>query len=130
LIVASKNTARYENDTSPRGDPRPLVEDFAMRGLLWADRYFPQTWFAHEISDDDKWFEMASFMDERRMRCLWLGVRIAKHQKWIKSDAESRAFSVCPFLGTAACLTSMVGITNSCGSGGFPAAGRATLLFG
>lgn len=97
LIAASENTARYENDHFPEGEtPRPLVEDFAMRGLLWADQYFPQTWFAHEISDDDKWFEMASFMDERRMRCLWLGVRIAKHLKWIKYDAESRAFSVMP----------------------------------
>jgi hypothetical protein len=97
LIAASENTARYENDHFPEGEtPRPLVEDFAMRGLLWADQYFPQTWFAHEISDDDKWFEMASFMDERRMRCLWLGVRIAKHKKWIQYDAGSREFSVMP----------------------------------
>lgn len=97
LIAASENTSRYENDVFPEGDtPRPLVEDFAMRGLLWAEKYFPPTWFSHEISDDDKWFEMASFMDERRTRCLWLGVRIAKHMKWIQYDAESRAFSVMP----------------------------------
>jgi hypothetical protein len=97
LIAASENTARYENDHFPEGDtPRPLVDDFAMRGLLWADQYFPQTWFAHKISDDDKWFEMASFMDERRMRCLWLGVRIAKYKKWIQYDAESSEFSVMP----------------------------------
>lgn len=31
--------------------PRPLPEDFALRGLLWVDKYFPADWFSTFKSD-------------------------------------------------------------------------------
>ncbi len=65
-----------------------------MRGLLWTERYFPSNWFSNDqITDDDKWFEMPSFMDERRTRCLWLAVRIAQRADCIMYDPETRHFS-------------------------------------
>lgn len=57
---------------------RPFPEDFAMRGLLWAEEYFPSSWFSEEVDYDDKWDNLASMIPQRRERILWLAVRIAQ----------------------------------------------------
>ncbi|KAK7967611.1 uncharacterized protein PG986_001888 [Apiospora aurea] len=88
------------SDEFPRPDntaPRPLPEDFALRGLLWADKYFPSDWFSNDkIDDDEKYLEVASMTYERKERILWLGVSIARHGKWLLYDEELHQFSV-PF---------------------------------
>ncbi|KAK8106664.1 methyltransferase domain-containing protein [Apiospora kogelbergensis] len=77
--------------------PRPLPEDFALRGLLWADKYFPSDWFSNDmIDDEEKYSEVASMTDERKERILWLGVSIAQHGKWLLYDEKSHQFSVPP----------------------------------
>ena len=34
----------FPSTTSPWRAAPPLPEDYAMRGLLWADNYFPENW--------------------------------------------------------------------------------------
>ncbi|EGU73149.1 hypothetical protein FOXB_16341 [Fusarium oxysporum f. sp. conglutinans Fo5176] len=54
--------------------PRPLPEDFAMRGLIYSEAYFPNDWFQNDSIDDDE--------------------RIATTGKWLRWDEEARQFSV------------------------------------
>ncbi|KAE8451547.1 hypothetical protein EG329_003620 [Mollisiaceae sp. DMI_Dod_QoI] len=59
-----------------KDDVRPFPEDFTLRGLLWADNYFPNDWFTYEkIDDEEKYHERASMTDERKERILWLDIR-------------------------------------------------------
>lgn len=91
---------RIQSSQFPRpekGLVRPLPEDFAMKGLLWVDKYFPNDWFSNEkIDDDEKYFEVASMTDERRERIIWLACRIAKHNKWLMFDETQHKFGVLP----------------------------------
>ncbi|KAK6840949.1 hypothetical protein PG987_001809 [Apiospora arundinis] len=65
---------RIQSDEFPRPvkqSPRPLPEYFALRGLVWADTYFPPDWFSNnKIDDDEKYFEVASMTDKRKERVL------------------------------------------------------------
>ncbi|EWZ78025.1 hypothetical protein FOWG_17646 [Fusarium oxysporum f. sp. lycopersici MN25] len=46
--------------------PRPLPEDFAMRGLIYSEAYFPNDWFQNDsIDDDERYFELPSASEER-----------------------------------------------------------------
>lgn len=75
--------------------PRPLPEDYAMRGLIYVDDYYPKLWFVNEkIDEDEKYFELASMVDQRKERILYLGYKIAAQGTWLKFDADSRQFSV------------------------------------
>ncbi|KAL6405596.1 Telomerase-binding protein-like protein [Ilyonectria robusta] len=75
--------------------PRPLPEDYAMRGLIYVDDYYPKTWFDNEKVDEyEKYFELASMVNQRKERILYLGYKIAAQDKWLKFDPDSRRFSV------------------------------------
>jgi hypothetical protein len=93
---------RIEGEAFPepeRGvNHRPLPEDYAMRGLLWTDRYFPDDFFTYDPQDDDeKYMELASFYEERKERILYLGCRIAAQGgRWLRYDADAHRFSVAP----------------------------------
>ncbi|KAG0650064.1 esl2 [Hyphodiscus hymeniophilus] len=82
LLVFSETTGPIESDEFPspeKDDVRPLPEDFALRGLLWAEDYFPAEWFTNEkIDEEEKYHERASMTAQRKERILWLAVRIAK----------------------------------------------------
>jgi hypothetical protein len=82
LLVSCETTGPIENDTFPspeKDDARPLPEDFALRGLLWAEDYFPAEWFYNEkIDEEEKYHERASMTAQRKERILWLAVRIAR----------------------------------------------------
>ena len=82
LLVSLETTGSIENDTFPspeKNDARPLPEDFALRGLLWAEDYFPGEWFNNEkIDEEEKYHERASMTAQRKERILWLAVRIAR----------------------------------------------------
>ena len=94
------SAAKLESATFPgllEGAGPPLPEDFAMRGLLWSDKYHPARWMAEtQVDDDDRGFELASMAEQRRERILWLGCRLAEHKKWILHGGEDGAFSVAP----------------------------------
>ncbi len=67
-----------EDFPCPSEDSRPLPEDFALRGQMYTQWYFPRTWFLETSVDDDKWsLETPSMTHSRSERILWLGHRIA-----------------------------------------------------
>ena len=97
LLPCYHNYDRIHSDEFPRpakGSPRPLPEDFAMRGLPWAETYFPSDWFSEPVDYDEQHFEMTSMMEERRERVLWLGVCLAKPEIWMVYDETKHQFGV------------------------------------
>jgi hypothetical protein len=79
-----------ENDS-----PRPLPEDFALRGLVYAEDYYPVSWFrGSKVEEDEKYFELASMIDQRKERLLWLGRRLAASGRWLTWDTAAREFGV------------------------------------
>ncbi|KAI1137393.1 hypothetical protein F5Y05DRAFT_413950 [Hypoxylon sp. FL0543] len=101
LLLSYREHHRIHDEQFPRQDkefaPRPLPEDFAMKGLVWVDKYFPNDWFSNDkIDDDEKYFEVASMTDDRKERILWLGCRIAKLAKWLTYDETLHQFGVVP----------------------------------
>jgi hypothetical protein len=80
----------HENDT-----PRPLPEDFAMRGLIYTQDYYPVSWFKDsKLEENEKWFELASTDHQRKERLLWLGRRLATSGQWLTWDNATRQFGV------------------------------------
>lgn len=74
---------------------RPLPEDYAMRGLVWADKIFPENWFGSESQDEDeKYFNLPSMAMVRHERMLWIGRRIAESGQWLTWDQSSGQFTV------------------------------------
>lgn len=73
---------------------RPLPEDFAMRGLPWTETYFPSDWFSNQVHYDEQYFEIASMMERRKERILWLGMRLAKPGRWLVYDETKHRFAV------------------------------------
>ena len=78
-------------------DVRPFPEDFAMRGFLWADGYYPVKWFANDKTDDEeRYLEVVSMIEDRKVRILWLGRGIARLGNWLSYDSKLNWFSVAP----------------------------------
>ncbi|RYO79196.1 hypothetical protein DL766_006947 [Monosporascus sp. MC13-8B] len=99
LLLSYREYGRILSDKFPRQHeepaPRPLPEDFAMKGLPWVEGYFPNDWFSNEKIDyDEKYFEAESMTGDRKERILWLGCRIAEHGKWLLYDEELHRFGV------------------------------------
>ncbi|KAG7145189.1 hypothetical protein HYQ46_006065 [Verticillium longisporum] len=68
-----------------------------MRGMIWTNTYFPSKWFSNDkIDDDEKYFEVASMTEERRIRILWIGCQIARHERWLQYDFKTHQFAVSP----------------------------------
>ncbi|KAH7302917.1 hypothetical protein B0I35DRAFT_196565 [Stachybotrys elegans] len=77
--------------------PRPLPEDYAMRGLLYTQKYCPANWFDNDkLEEDERYVELPSMVEERRERILGLGRQIARSGKWLTWDAGSGKFDVAP----------------------------------
>jgi hypothetical protein len=58
-------------------DEYPLPEDYQMRGLIWAQDYFPANWFGKEHDEGDRNLELASTSRSRIERVLRLGYRLS-----------------------------------------------------
>lgn len=80
----------------PRGEEGPLRDDNALRGLLWATRYFPDTWFDDYDPEDEPEIEEVSRSAERQIRVVWLGIRIAKTDATPLCYDETQNFYVRP----------------------------------
>lgn len=77
--------------------PHPLPEDYAMRGLVYTEGYFPRNWFDNDkIEADEKLFERASTVGKRHERILWIGRMIARHENWLVWESSTRQFTVTP----------------------------------
>jgi hypothetical protein len=49
-----------------------------MRGLIWAQSYFPGNFFNEQlVNEDERNLEPFSHAAPRAERCLWLGVQLA-----------------------------------------------------
>jgi len=99
LMKTIKTEPRIDADKLPgpeKGEePIPLPEDYALRGLLFAEDFFPNGWFDNERLDEtDRYLEAGSKTVERQERILWIGRRIANAGKWLTWDAEARQFGV------------------------------------
>jgi hypothetical protein len=72
-----------------KDDVRPFPEDFAMHGLLWTDRYFPEGFLANEkIDEEEKYHELPSMTAERKERILWIGRRISNRGHGLVFDGK------------------------------------------
>ncbi|GAW16437.1 hypothetical protein ANO14919_058640 [Xylariales sp. No.14919] len=91
---------RIRSDEFPRetnDPPRPIPEDFALKGLVFVDNYYPPDWFSNDkIDDDEKYFEMASMTDVRKERILWLGYKMAQSGSGLTYDEDTNRFGVFP----------------------------------
>lgn len=99
LIRRCKFELHIEGDDFPASGndkPRPVPEDYAMRGLIYTEDYYTDEFFNTTTDEDEKFFELPSMIDERRQRILWLGRRIADHGKWLTWNMATCQFSVTP----------------------------------
>jgi len=101
LLSSCQSYDRIESEDFPLPEkddsPRPLPEDYAMWGLVWVANYYPKRWFDNEkIEDDEKGREAPSMGEERKIRVLYLGCRIARENKWLRYDSKTHQFSVSP----------------------------------
>ncbi|KAH6605269.1 telomerase-binding est1a [Trichoderma cornu-damae] len=99
LKQSCKFSPRMDGEMFPGAEEhhhhRPLPEDYAMRGLIYTEEYFPPQWFSGEaVEEDEKYFEQASMVDARKERILWIGRRISVLNKWLIWDGESAKFAV------------------------------------
>ncbi|TGO65625.1 hypothetical protein BOTNAR_0076g00190 [Botryotinia narcissicola] len=97
LLKSYKSLSRIEDDKFPlpeKDDVRPFPEDYGMRGLLWSEKYFPEKWFLNEkIDEEEKYHELASMLEQRKERILWLACRIVGAGPWITFDSSKPEFS-------------------------------------
>jgi hypothetical protein len=98
LLTSYVTLDRIQDDKLPmpeKDDVRPFPEDYAMRGLLYTEKFYPEKWFLSEKTDEEeKFHELPSMVEQRRERILWLGCRIADAGSWIRFDSSRPKFSV------------------------------------
>ncbi|KAK6504404.1 hypothetical protein TWF506_002603 [Arthrobotrys conoides] len=73
---------------------RPLPEEYMMRGLESARRYFPYGYFSKMVDDDERLIELPSMGAVREEKMLWLMVRFANYGPWLQFDPIRCSFSV------------------------------------
>ncbi|KAK1750210.1 EST/SMG-like protein 1 [Echria macrotheca] len=100
-LMSSENEYIFENQPFPRSSkeeaPRPLPEDYALRGLPWAEKYFPSDWFSNDkIEDEEKGLEAASMGQERKLRILALGYQISQGGTYLRYDKDTHRFGTAP----------------------------------
>lgn len=79
---------------APKNDAhRPLPDDYALRGLIYAEEYLPPSMFPKDFDEDEKYIEMSSMADDRVKRILWIGCKIARSRTWLIWDAGNNEFS-------------------------------------
>jgi hypothetical protein len=61
-----------------RKDELPLPEDYLVRGLIWAQDYFPKMWFEREHDEEERYLELASTVKSRMERVLRLGYTLSQ----------------------------------------------------
>lgn len=92
--ITSRTEAFAQSGMFPR-DGIPLLEDYMIRGLEWAQWYFDADWFDN-IEDDDgsRCLEDDSKGQHRAARILYLAMITAKsHPEYLSYDRDTRRFS-------------------------------------
>lgn len=66
---------------------RPLPEDYDIRGQVYTQWFFPETWFSDaNVDDEGRMLEQPSDGIYRSIRVLWLAVRLRSVNRWIRFD--------------------------------------------
>ncbi len=76
--ICAEDFPQSSDENGRKEKPRPLPEDFALRGQIYSQWCFPTTWFTNiTVDDDERTLELPSMAQPRIERILWLGHRIA-----------------------------------------------------
>lgn len=90
-------TSRVQAVAFPKpaeGIGRPLPEDFLIRGQMYSQWYFPETWFRDAmIDDEERVLELPSMAESRVERILWLGFRLVSVGLILALVAQAANFS-------------------------------------
>jgi hypothetical protein len=91
--ISSRTEFFASGETFPT-DGIPLLEDYMIRGLVWAQWYFASDWFK-KIEDDDgsRCLEDDSKRQHRAARVQYLGMILAAESKHLRYDRVTRRFS-------------------------------------
>jgi len=95
-LIAGIDLNRVQNGTFPmpvNDEARPLPEDYILRGILYADHYYPDTWFATKVDEEEKFQERASMTAQRKERILFVACRIATCGRGLQWDSAKGQFS-------------------------------------
>jgi len=77
-------------------DGRPLLEDYMIRGLVWAQWYFGPKWFDRSEDDDGSRAlesDGSRKKEHRAARVLYLGMMLARQSRFLTYDRKAKAFS-------------------------------------
>ncbi|PWW79037.1 hypothetical protein C7212DRAFT_167186 [Tuber magnatum] len=70
-----------------KGRGRPLPEDYTLRGLEWARKYFPNRWFEDaQVDEEERSVEVPSMENVRIERILWLATQVAANGECLVYD--------------------------------------------
>ncbi|KAF7885486.1 uncharacterized protein EAF02_003995 [Botrytis sinoallii] len=101
LLRSNINLDRIRADEFPwlpvleRGEMHPLPEDYAMRGLGFAESLYPKEWFLDDKREEQvKYHELRIMEEHRKERILWLACRICDSGSWIRFDSSRPGFTV------------------------------------
>lgn len=72
-----------------KDDIGALPEDFAIRGLSWAKKYFPDDWFSKD-GEEEKYHELPSLGEQRKEIILWLACTISSNTWNVESLSPSK----------------------------------------
>ena len=75
-------------------EARPLSEDYFIRGLIWAQFYFPSDWFSRQTDVASRAIETSNTHKARVERVQWLGLFLAFRTEYIKFDVYTKTFLV------------------------------------
>ncbi|KAM0701740.1 hypothetical protein Q7P35_010649 [Cladosporium inversicolor] len=91
--ISSRTESSASGETFPI-DGIPLLEDYMIRGLVWAQYYFAPEWFKN-IEDDDgsRCLEDDSKRQHRTARVQYLGMILAAESNHLHYDRVTRQFS-------------------------------------
>jgi hypothetical protein len=91
--ISSRTESFAYGETFP-SDGVPLLEDYMIRGLVWAQWYFAPEWF-NNIEDDDgsRCLEDDGKRQHRAARVLYLGILLARDASNLHYDSRTRQFS-------------------------------------
>ena len=74
---------------------RPLPKDYIMRGQVYTQGFFPETWFSHaKVDNEERILEQSSYDEYRTIRVFWLAARICSANRWISFDEKTRTFHI------------------------------------
>ncbi|KAG0126475.1 hypothetical protein HOY82DRAFT_491739 [Tuber indicum] len=80
-LVGQSDQDRFGCEEFPvpeKGRGRPLPEDYILRGLEWARKYFPNRWFEDaQVDEEERSVEVPSMENVRIERILWLATQVA-----------------------------------------------------